>query len=104
MTVHSWGAVTPGNNDIDSQIKCVRTCKPAFKRWKNVKVIIIDEGELCACCSHFFNVKCRGTAVSMVDGHLFNTLAALADRLRKKTSEPFGGIQVRVCVLIEYGR
>ena len=37
----------------------------------------------------------------MLDGHLFNTLAALADRLRKKTNKPFGGIQVRVCVLIE---
>ncbi|KAF8438337.1 hypothetical protein L210DRAFT_854525, partial [Boletus edulis BED1] len=48
MTLHSWGAVTPGSNDIDSQIRCIRTCKPALQRWKNVKVMIIDEGELCA--------------------------------------------------------
>lgn len=40
-------------------------------------------------------------AVSMLDGHLFNTLAALADRLRKKTNRPFGGLQVRVCVLVD---
>ncbi|KAI6148005.1 hypothetical protein BKA82DRAFT_164641 [Pisolithus tinctorius] len=46
MTVHSWGAVTPGSNDIDSQIKCIRTCKPALQRWKNVKVLIIDEGSI----------------------------------------------------------
>ncbi|KIK79629.1 hypothetical protein PAXRUDRAFT_49499, partial [Paxillus rubicundulus Ve08.2h10] len=44
MTIHSWGAVTPGNNVIDSQIKCIRTCKPALQRWKNVKAMIIDEG------------------------------------------------------------
>ena len=44
MTIHSWGAVTPGSCDIDNQIKCIRTCKPALQRWKNVKVLIIDEG------------------------------------------------------------
>lgn len=75
MTVHSWGAVTPGSNDIDSQIKCIRTCKPALQRWKNVKVLIIDE-------------------VSMLDGHLFDTLAKIADRLRKKTDKSFGCIQL----------
>lgn len=32
--------------------------------------------------------------VSMVDGQLFNLLAALAAILRKKTNRPFGGIQV----------
>lgn len=46
MTVHSWGAVTPGNNDTDSQIRFIRTCKPALQRWKNVKIMIIDEGKL----------------------------------------------------------
>lgn len=30
----------------------------------------------------------------MVDGQLFNLLAALAATLRKKTNKPFGGIQV----------
>jgi hypothetical protein len=29
----------------------------------------------------------------MVDGHLFNTIAAIADQLRRKTDKPFGGIQ-----------
>lgn len=48
MTIHSWGAVTPGSTDIENQIKCIRTCKPALRRWKNVQVLIIDEGnELC---------------------------------------------------------
>lgn len=50
MTVHSWGAVTPGNNDIDAQIRCIRTCKPALQRWKNVKVMVIDESESYCMC------------------------------------------------------
>ena len=103
MTVHSWGAVTPGNDDVDSQVRCIRTCKPAYQRWKNVKVMIIDEGESYK-CARSPSAKTRGTAVSMLDGHLFNTLAALADRLRKKTDKPFGGIQVRECVLIGHER
>ena len=96
MTIHSWGAVTPGMHNIDRQISCIKTCKPAFKRWKDTKVLVIDEGGLllslnvCALLSvlHF-------KIVSMVDGHLFDTLAKLADQLRnKRTDKPFGGIQV----------
>jgi hypothetical protein len=30
----------------------------------------------------------------MVDGHLFERIAAIATQLRKKTDRPFGGIQV----------
>ncbi|THV07945.1 hypothetical protein K435DRAFT_642655, partial [Dendrothele bispora CBS 962.96] len=44
MTIHSWGAVSPVAQDIDSVIKCIKTCKPAFQRWKKTKVLIIDEG------------------------------------------------------------
>ena len=32
--------------------------------------------------------------VSMVEGQLFEKLAAIATKLRKKTDKPFGGIQV----------
>ncbi|CCL99381.1 uncharacterized protein FIBRA_01399 [Fibroporia radiculosa] len=77
MTIHSWGAVTPGMTDVERQISCIKTCKPAFQRWKTTKVLIIDE-------------------VSMVDGQLFELLTALADRLRKKIDKPFGGIQLVV--------
>ena len=45
MTIHSWGAVTPGQADLDKQIKCIRKCKPALNRWKTTKVLVIDEGE-----------------------------------------------------------
>ena len=74
-TIHAWGAITPGMHDIDKLISYVKTCKPAHQRWKNTKVLIIDE-------------------VSMVDGQLFDTLAKLAVELRKKSDRPFGGIQV----------
>jgi hypothetical protein len=30
----------------------------------------------------------------MVDGYLFDRIAAVADQLRRKTDRPFGGIQV----------
>lgn len=36
----------------------------------------------------------RALLVSMVDGHLFEKISAIAARLRKKTDRPFGGIQV----------
>ena len=54
MTIHSWGAVTPGMTNIERQISCIKTCKPAFQRWKATKVLIIDEGEFPsfrACCA-----------------------------------------------------
>jgi ATP-dependent DNA helicase PIF1 len=45
MTIHSWGAVTPGQNDLDKQVRRIRTCKPALNRWKTTKVLIVDEGK-----------------------------------------------------------
>jgi hypothetical protein len=44
MTIHSWGAVSPTVTKIELQIPCIKTCKPAFQRWKKTKVLIIDEG------------------------------------------------------------
>jgi hypothetical protein len=38
--------------------------------------------------------------VSMVDGHLFDKIALIADQLRKKTDRPFGGIQVGSVIFI----
>ena len=43
MTIHSWGAVTPGMHNLDRQISCIKTCKPAYKRWRDTKVLVIDE-------------------------------------------------------------
>lgn len=78
-TIHAWGAVTPSVHDLDKLVSFIMRCRPAHRRWKLVKVLIIDE-------------------ISMVDGRLFDTLAALARRLRSKPNKgaPFGGIQLIV--------
>ncbi|KAI0258573.1 PIF1-like helicase-domain-containing protein [Gloeopeniophorella convolvens] len=75
MTLHSWGAIAPTVDNVDKLISYIRTARPALLRWKTTQVLIIDE-------------------VSMVDGHLFEKIAAIAARLRKKTDRSFGGIQV----------
>lgn len=81
-TIHAWGAVTPGCHDLGKLARFVRTCRPALRRWRVVRVLVIDE-------------------VSMVDGRLFDTLAALARELRsggrkQQPQLPFGGIQLVV--------
>ena len=96
MTLHSWGAITPGMHNVEKLISYVKTCKPAHQRWKNTKVLIIDEGNLKPSIHPNTTTHIQLILVSMVDGKLFDTLAALADRLRKKTNKPFGGIQVRI--------
>ncbi|KAN0136869.1 P-loop containing nucleoside triphosphate hydrolase protein [Lactarius tabidus] len=77
MTLHSWGAIAPTVDNVEKLIKYIRTARPALLRWKTTQILIIDE-------------------VSMVDGHLFERIAAIATQLRKKTDRPFGGIQLVV--------
>lgn len=45
MTIHSWGAITPGMTNVEKLISYIKTCKPAHQRWKATKVLIIDESE-----------------------------------------------------------
>ena len=80
MTIHAWGAVTPGSSNMDMLISCIKTCKPALKRWRNTQVLVIDEGINYV----IYYVSFKGTdvvllrlIVSMVDGHLFDTIAAI---------------------------
>ncbi|KAI0786939.1 PIF1-like helicase-domain-containing protein [Abortiporus biennis] len=44
MTIHSWGAITPGMTNVEKLISYIKTCRPAHQRWKATKVLIIDEG------------------------------------------------------------
>lgn len=93
-------------HDIGKLISFIKTCRPAHRRWKAVQVLIIDEGEPTTTTTHSSSHSARAawrlsrltcrypSLVSMVDGQLFDTLAALAAELRRKTSKPFGGIQV----------
>ena len=101
MTIHSWGAVTPGMHNLDRQISCIKTCKPAYKRWRDTKVLVIDES---MSAFDFIYLLSEEGAVSMVDGQTFDTLAKLADELRasKRTNKPFGGIQVCSALFIAH--
>lgn len=47
MTIHSWGAISPMVDDVDKLIRDIRTAKPALQRWRDTKVLVIDEG-MCA--------------------------------------------------------
>jgi ATP-dependent DNA helicase PIF1 len=61
MTIHSWGAVTPDQADLDKQIKRIRTSKPALCRWRTTKVLIIDEGEHIDSRSHLRTLSVNWT-------------------------------------------
>lgn len=61
-------ARTPGLYDMDKLIRFIKTCRPAHRRWKAVRVLVIDE-------------------VSMVDGRLLDTLAAQAKGIAIRSSE-----------------
>ncbi|KAF7330814.1 ATP-dependent DNA helicase PIF1 [Mycena venus] len=76
MTIHAWGAVAPTPTEFEFQISCIKKCRPALQRWRQTKVLIIDE-------------------VSMVDGPLFTRICKIAENLRKN-DHPFGGIQLIV--------
>lgn len=77
ITLHSFAGVGLGNGTTESLIKKVKRNRKAANRWREVKVLIIDE-------------------ISMIDGKFFNMLDEIARKLRR-SNEPFGGIQVVVC-------
>ena len=45
MTIHSWGVVSPSQDDLNKQIKCIQGCKPALNQWRKTQVLIVNEGE-----------------------------------------------------------
>lgn len=78
FTVHSFAGIGLGKGKFEDLLKRVRRNKPALKRWRQIKALVIDE-------------------ISMIDGRLFTTLDMLARKLRKQNHMPFGGIQLIVC-------
>lgn len=75
--MHSFGAIGLGTGTVDNLIKKIKRNKKAHGRWRDTKVLIIDE-------------------VSMVDGELLDKLNEISKRLRKNDA-PFGGIQLVAC-------
>lgn len=77
ITLHSFAGIGLGRGNEGELFKHVKKNKKAKRRWKTIKVLIIDE-------------------VSMIDGELFSKLDFIARNIRN-SSEPFGGIQLIVC-------
>ena len=73
-TLHSWGGIGLGKDDIESLAIRVRRNKQALARWKATDTLIIDE-------------------VSMLGPKLFEKLEALGRKLRRN-QKFFGGIQL----------
>ncbi|KAL9937554.1 hypothetical protein V8E36_003963 [Tilletia maclaganii] len=75
-TLHSFAGIGIGAGPVAQLMSWIRKNRNAVNRWYRVKVLIIDE-------------------VSMLDADLFDKLEEIA-RLLRKSTKPFGGIQVVV--------
>ncbi|ANB12138.1 DNA helicase PIF1 [Sugiyamaella lignohabitans] len=77
VTLHNFSGIGLGREDVDTLVKKIRRNRKCFKRWKETRVLVIDE-------------------ISMIDGDLFDKLEQIARRLRTGADKhkPFGGIQV----------
>lgn len=82
-TLHRWGGIGVNHRttaDIVDAMRAVHRSGEAVARWKQVKVIIIDE-------------------ISMVDGRFFDLLSLIGSTIktpRSKFPKPFGGAQLVV--------
>ncbi|PQE33587.1 hypothetical protein CJF32_00003466 [Rutstroemia sp. NJR-2017a WRK4] len=74
VTLHSFGGIGLGKEDIPTLLKKIKRNQKAKNRWLRTKVLIVDE-------------------ISMVDGDLFDKLEAIARGMRNN-GRPFGGIQL----------
>ena len=89
VTLHSFGGIGLGIEEVNVLAGKVRKNKKASARWMRTKVLIIDEGELSV-------VAAPLTLVSMVDGELFDKFCKIGQMLRKSPGKPWGGIQIIV--------
>lgn len=74
VTLHSFGGIGLGKEDVPTLIKKIKKNNKAKLRWTRTKVLVIDE-------------------ISMVDGDLFDKLEEIARGIRNN-GRPFGGIQL----------
>ncbi|KAH3682032.1 hypothetical protein WICPIJ_006997 [Wickerhamomyces pijperi] len=77
LTLHSYTGVGLATEDVDALVKKIKRSKKHSERWRNLKVLVIDE-------------------ISMIDGKLFDKLDEIACRIRRN-DEPWGGVQVVCC-------
>lgn len=73
-TLHSFGGISPSTYDVRKLLSYIRKSKKSVSRWRQVKVLIVDE-------------------VSMMAPELLDVLDEIAQTLRGNKL-PFGGIQL----------
>lgn len=74
ITINQYSGIGIGDKDVDYYIKRISKNKKSRERWKNTRILIIDE-------------------VSMISSELFEKLDIIGQRIRK-SNKPFGGIQL----------
>lgn len=77
QTIHRFLGIGFGEGSVDSIVASIKKKPAVLKRWKTLKVLIIDE-------------------ISMIQGRLFEKLNNIGKVLRNSPNLPFGGIQI-VC-------
>ncbi|KAK4703368.1 ATP-dependent DNA helicase PIF1, partial [Phenoliferia sp. Uapishka_3] len=77
LTIHSFAGIGLGKESPEVLIANVRKNKKAAGRWQRTQVLVVDE-------------------ISMIDGILFDKIAAIAQAMKKRPGVPFGGIQLVV--------
>jgi ATP-dependent DNA helicase PIF1 len=77
QTLHGWGGIGLAKESAPDLVRKLQKKPPLLRRWKSVKVLIIDE-------------------VSMMSMELFNKIHLIAQGIRKNDLF-FGGIQVVLC-------
>jgi ATP-dependent DNA helicase PIF1 len=74
MTIHRYAGIGIIDKDIEKDYNKINKMKSLKNRWKNTRVLIIDE-------------------ISMMNGDIFDKLEFLARKIRMN-DKPFGGIQL----------
>ena len=75
MTLHSWAGIGLGIEDVSVIVgKLLRSNSDAAKRWRNTKILVIDE-------------------ISMLSAEIFDKVSEVGKRMRNNPA-PFGGLQV----------
>lgn len=73
-TIHSWSGIKIAKGEKDQVIRNVLKQKKTVQKWRKIKFLVVDE-------------------ISMMSYKIFEILEELA-RIIRKTSVPFGGIQI----------
>ena len=82
-TLHHFAGIGRGEESVEELTTAIlskspKNAKTAHFRWKNCKILIIDE-------------------ISMINGYLFDKLNRIGQIIRQDSTKPFGGIQLILC-------